>query len=66
MKTSTITIKVKPGIKKEAMKVADELGFSLSALLNGFMTDLIKNKSVVFGKKEPMCRHLSKDVEHEF
>ena len=42
MKDALITFKTKPHIKKQAQKVADELGFGLSALLNGFLNHLIK------------------------
>ena len=37
MKDALITFKTKPHIKKQAQKVADELGFGLSALLKGLL-----------------------------
>ena len=56
MKTAVIHFKTKPIIKTRAQKVADELGFGLSALLNGFLNQLIKTKTIEFSaypKEEP-------------
>ncbi len=48
MKTATITVKVKPEIKKQAKQVADDLGFNLSSLVNAYLADLIRNRRVYF------------------
>jgi addiction module RelB/DinJ family antitoxin len=48
METTVINIKTKPDVKKEAQKIASELGFSLSSLINGYLRQLIKTKSVNF------------------
>jgi len=48
MKTAIINIKTKPQTKKRAQKIADELGLSLSAVINGFLNQLIKTKKVEF------------------
>ena len=42
MKTAIINVKTKPITKARAQKVADELGFGLSTLINGFLNQLIK------------------------
>jgi len=51
MKTSTITVKVKPEIKKKAKQVAENLGFNLSTLINAYLADLIRNRTVHFADK---------------
>lgn len=56
MNTAVINIKVDPKVKKKAQGVASDLGFSLSALINGYLRSLIKTKSVHFSlneKEEP-------------
>lgn len=48
MNTAAIYIKTEPKVKKEAQKVAKELGTSLSSLVNGWLKQLIKTKTVTF------------------
>ena len=45
-------------IKKEAQKVAAELGMSLSAIINGFLSHLVKTKTVVFTASEEPTQYL--------
>lgn len=52
MNTASILIKTDPKIKKEAQKTAGELGFSLSSILNAFLRQLVKTKTVSFSAKE--------------
>ena len=47
-KTEIVNIKVDSVTKKQAQKVAEELGFGLSTLLNAYMKQLIKDKAVHF------------------
>lgn len=65
MKNALITFKTKPQTKKQAQKVADELGFGLSALLNGFLNHLIKTKTIEFSAypKEEPSEYLIKSLE---
>lgn len=56
MKTAVINIKTTPLVKSRAQVVAQELGFALSSLINGFLNTLIKTKTVEFTaikKEEP-------------
>ncbi|NCF75360.1 MAG: hypothetical protein GWO87_02655 [Xanthomonadaceae bacterium] len=56
MKTAVINIKTDEKTKKNAKKVAEELGFSLSSLANAYFRTLIKTKEVHFSanpKEEP-------------
>lgn len=52
MNTAVVNVKVNPQVKKEAQKIAAELGLSLSALVNGYLKQLIRNKTVVFSSLE--------------
>ncbi len=47
-KSSLLSVKIDPKIKSEAEKVAQELGFSLSSVINTSLKELIRNKSVSF------------------
>lgn len=48
MRNAVINIKTDSKVKQEAQKVASELGFSLSGLINGYLRQLISTKSVNF------------------
>lgn len=48
MNTAVVNVKVDKEIKKEAQEVAEDLGFSLSSLVNGFLRQLIRTKAVNF------------------
>lgn len=46
--TAVINIKTKPEIKLAAQELADELGLTLSALINGSLRRLIQTRVVTF------------------
>ena len=48
MNTAIINIKTDEAVKASAQKIASDLGFSLSALINGYLRQLIKTKTVHF------------------
>ena len=48
MKT-LISIKADKEVKRNAQKVAENLGFTLSALINAYLKQFIRNKEVYFG-----------------
>ncbi len=52
MNTTAIYIKTDPEIKTKAQKVAKELGFSLSSLMNAWLRQLIKTKTVTFSVED--------------
>ena len=52
MNTSIINIKTNPKVKANAQKVAKNLGFSLSALINGYLKQLVKTKTAHFSLSE--------------
>lgn len=53
MKTAVLNIKIDPKVKKDAQKVADELGFTLSAIINASLKNLARNKTISFSVLEP-------------
>ena len=53
MKTSALSIKIDPKVKEEAQKVADQLGFSLSAIVNASLKNLARSKTVSYSLLEP-------------
>ena len=53
-----ITLKVDPKVKADAKQVADDLGFSLSSLMNGFLKELIYNREINFSRKEEPSDYL--------
>ncbi|MBI3631401.1 MAG: type II toxin-antitoxin system RelB/DinJ family antitoxin [Candidatus Staskawiczbacteria bacterium] len=53
MKTSVLNIKIDPEVKNEAQKVADEFGFSLSAIINASLKDLVRSKTISYSLLEP-------------
>lgn len=52
MNTAVINIKTNPETKAQAKKVAAELGISLSSLVNAYLKQLIKTKTVTFSANE--------------
>jgi addiction module RelB/DinJ family antitoxin len=45
MNTAIINIKTNPKVKKQAQKVAEDLGLSLSAVINGYLKQFVRSKS---------------------
>jgi len=48
MNTAVIITKTEPQVKVKAQKVAKDLGISLSSLINAWLRQLIKTKTIVF------------------
>ena len=48
MTTAVVNFKVDPKIKKEAQAVVERLGFSLSSVLNAYLRNLIRTRTVAF------------------
>lgn len=51
MKTAIVTIKTEPQVKAQAKKVAEDLGFNLSTLVDAYLRDLIRNQVVYFNMR---------------
>ena len=52
MNSTVINIKTDIRVKKEAQKVAADLGLSLSGAINGFLRQLIRDKKIIFTLNE--------------
>ncbi len=63
MNSAVINVRIKPEVKKAAQKRAEELGLSLSAVINGFLTHMIKTKTVTFSDSEEPSEFLIKILE---
>ncbi|SRR5260221_3019009 len=53
MNTAVINIKTDPKVKKDAQNIASDLGFSLSAVMNGYLKSFIRTKAINFNLEEP-------------
>lgn len=60
MNSAVVNIKTNPVIKAKAQAVAEELGFSLSSLINGYLKHLVKTKTVHFNTEEEPSEWLIK------
>jgi addiction module RelB/DinJ family antitoxin len=58
MNTAVINIKTNPEVKAKAQKVAEELGFSLSSLINGYLRHLVKTRTAHFTTSEEPTEYL--------
>ncbi len=52
MRSAVINIKINTRVKTKAQQIASELGFTLSSLINGFLYQLIKTKTIHFSTNE--------------
>lgn len=62
MNIAIVNVKVHPKVKKEAQTIAQELGFSLSALINAYLRQLIKTRSISFSTDVP-TKYLLRSLE---
>lgn len=58
MNISVITVKTPTQVKEQAQEVAKELGFSLSSLVNAYLRQLVKTKTVHFSLPEDPTEYL--------
>ena len=63
MNTAIINVKTEPLIKEHAQETARELGMSLSSLINGFLRQLVKTKSVHFTAEEKPSQYLLDSIK---
>ncbi len=63
MQTAIINIKTEPKVKKDAQKVADDMGLSLSSLINGLLKQVIRTKSVEFRVGETPSAYLKSAIK---
>lgn len=58
MNTAVVNVKVNPKVKKDAQKIAEQLGLSLSSLINGYLRHLIRTKMVTFSLTEEPTEYM--------
>lgn len=63
MNTAVINVKVSPDLKAQAQNLAEELGFSLSSLINACLKQMIRTKTVSFNVTEEPTDYLLKALE---
>src|SRR3990170_2769461 len=63
MNTAVINIKTNVKMKTMAQRVASQLGFSLSSLINAYLRDLVRSKSVHFTLSEEPSDYLLRVLE---
>lgn len=63
MNTAGLYVRMNPDIKQKAQKVAGELGFSLSSLINAYIKQLVKTKRVDFSVDEEPSEYLIKAMK---
>jgi addiction module RelB/DinJ family antitoxin len=69
MKTTMINIKTDKKVKEEAQKLAEELGFTLSAFVTASLKQFIRTRSVSFSVSYQMTPYLEvivKEAEEDF
>ena len=63
MNTAIVNAKVNPKIKKQAQKIAGEIGVSLSDVINGKLREFIEEKTITFRKPEIPSDYLIKSLK---
>ncbi len=63
MNTTVINIRTQRNIKKAAQQVAEDLGMNLSVLINGFLKNLIKTKTINLVDSEEPSQYLIDSIK---
>lgn len=63
MNTAVINIKVEPELKAQAQSLAEELGFSLSSLVNACLKQMIRTRAVSFTASEQPNEYMIKALK---
>lgn len=64
MNTVVINIKTDLEVKREAQRIAKKLGVSLSALINGYLRQIIRTKRVEFSLDETPNKYLTEAIKN--
>jgi addiction module RelB/DinJ family antitoxin len=62
MNTASIFVKTDPKIKEEAQKTAEDLGFSLSSIINAFLRQFVKTKTINFSARDEIPNEYFKNA----
>ena len=63
MKTAMINIKTDVGVKRQAQELAEELGFSLSAIVTASLKQFVRTREVQFSAAHRMTPYLEGVIE---
>lgn len=66
--TSLLTVRTDTKLKKQAAKIASRLGFTLSSIVNAYLKDFVKTKTVHFEERyepTPYLKRVIKTVEKD-
>jgi len=63
MNTAVINIKIEPSVKKQAQKVVEDLGLTLSSAINAFLKNLIRSKTINFSLNENPSPYLMRQLK---
>jgi len=61
--TAVINVKVNPELKAQAQNLAEELGFSLSSLVNACLKQIVRSGSVSFSVSEEPTEYMLKALK---
>jgi addiction module RelB/DinJ family antitoxin len=62
MKTTRIHIKVDPRVKDEAYIIIDDMGLTLSGVINAFLKQLIRTREITFSAGDVMTPYMKKVI----
>lgn len=63
MNTAIINIKTDKNLKTEIQRLANELGISVSALINGYLKQVVRSQKVIFTIDEKPSEYLIKAIQ---
>ena len=63
MNTAVINIKTDKDLKTEIKKVASDLGISVSALINGYLKQVVRSQKVIFTIEEKPSKYLIEAIK---
>jgi addiction module RelB/DinJ family antitoxin len=63
MNTAVINIKTEKDLKTEIQKIANELGISVSALINGYLKQVVRSQKVIFTIDEKPSKYLIEAIK---
>lgn len=62
MNTASIYIKTKPEIKAKVEEIASEFGLSLTHLINSYLKQIVKNRSIISKLSENPSKYLLESI----
>lgn len=63
MKTTKIHINMDPRVKDEAQIIIDEMGLTLSGVINAFLKQLIRTREITFSAGDVMTPYMQRVIK---